>query len=304
MRQISRRSGVLFLTLLSTLPFAAAQAPATATAPATKKAIFWKVSSPTNTVYLLGSIHLGSKDMYPLPPEIEEAFAGSSALLVEADIRHMDMSKAQAAILEKGLYPAGDSLWNHVSPDTRKKIEQFCDKYGMPAGNLIALKPWVVALTISTVPMMKAGMDPTLGIDMYFLNKSEKKRVVEIESADWQIDLLSGFADDLQEKFLAAAVDEGLDMDAELKRLRDAWSAGDAAKLDAITRENTKTPEKISRAILQDRNPHMADAAEQFLKGKEQAFLIVGAAHLVGDGGVVAILRKRGYKLEQVALKQ
>jgi uncharacterized protein YbaP (TraB family) len=255
-------------------------------------------------VYLLGSIHLGSKDMYPLPAEIEDAFAGSSALLVEADIRHMDMSKAQAAILEKGLYPAGDSLWNHVSPDTRKKIEQFCDRYGMPAGNLIAMKPWVVALTISTVPMMKAGMDPTLGIDMYFLNKSDKKRVVEIESADWQIDLLSGFSDDLQEKFLAAAVDEGLDMDAELKRMRDAWNSGDAARLDAITRENTKTPEKISRAILQDRNPHMANVAEQFLKGKEQTFLIVGAAHLVGDEGVVAMLQKRGYKVEQVALKK
>jgi uncharacterized protein YbaP (TraB family) len=298
MRQISRRSGVLFLTLLSTLPFAAAQVPAS------KKAIFWKASSPTSTVYLLGSIHLGSKDMYPLPAEIEDAFAGSSALLVEADIRHMDMSKAQAAILEKGIYPVGDSLWNHVSPETRKKIEQFCDKYGMPAGNLVAMKPWVVALTISTVPMMKAGMDPTLGIDMYFLNRSDRKRVVEIESADWQIDLLSGFSDDLQEKFLAAAVDEGLDIDAELKRMRDAWSAGDAAKLDAITRENTKTPEKISRAILQDRNPHMADVAEQFLKGKEQTFLIVGAAHLVGDEGVVALLQKRGYKVEQVPLKK
>jgi uncharacterized protein len=304
MRQFSKRPGVLFLALVCSIPFAAAQTPSAVTAPATKKALFWKVSSPTSTTYLLGSIHLGTKDMYPLPAEIEDAFAGSAALLVEADVRHLDASMAQSVVLERGLYPAGDTLWNHVSPETRKKIEQFCDKYGLPAGNLIALKPWVVALTISTVPMMKAGMDPNLGIDMYFLNKADKKRVVEIESADWQLNLLSGFPDDLQEKFLAAAVEEGLDMEAELKRMRDAWSSGDAAKLDAITKENTRTPEKISRAILQDRNPHMADAAEQFLKGKEQAFLIVGAAHLVGDEGVVAILRKRGYKVEQVALRK
>jgi uncharacterized protein YbaP (TraB family) len=91
-------------------------------------------------------------------------------------------------------------------------------------------------------------------------------------------------------------------MESSLKRMRDAWSSGDADGLDAITRESSKTPEKISRAILQDRNPHMADAAEQFLKGKEQAFLIVGAAHMVGKEGIVALLEKRGYKVEQVAL--
>jgi uncharacterized protein len=304
MRQIPKRPVVLLLALLSTLPFAAAQSPAAVATPATKKAIFWKVSSPTSVTYLLGSIHLGTKDMYPLPVEIEDAFAGSAALLVEADVRHLDMSRAQAVVLEKGLYPTGDSLWNHVSPETRKKIEQFCEKYGLPASNLVSLKPWVVAITISTVPMMKAGMDPNLGIDMYFLNKSDKKRVVEIESADWQIDLLSGFSDDLQEKFLAAAVEEGIDTESSLKRMRDAWSSGDADQLDAITRESSKTPEKISRALLQDRNPHMADAAEQFLKGKEQAFLIVGAAHMVGKDGIVALLEKRGYKVEQVSLKK
>jgi len=107
----------------------------------------------------------------------------------------------------------------------------------------------------------------------------------------------------LQDQFLTSALEEGIDMQENLKRLREAWSSGDADKLDAVTRESTKTPEKITRALLQDRNPHMADAAEKFLKGKEQAFVIVGAAHMVGKDGVVAELKKRGYKVEQVTLK-
>ena len=295
MRHISKRPLPLLLLALS---HAAAQAPA----PAPKKAIFWKVTSPTSVTYLLGSIHLGSKDMYPLPKEIEDAFANSAALLVEADIRKVDMAKMQTLVMSKGLYPPGDSLWNHITPETRKKLEQFCEQYGLPAANLAQMKPWVVSLTVASLPLLKAGMDPNLGIDMYFLNKADKKRVVEIESAEWQIDLISGFPDDLQEKFLAASVEEGFDMQSNLKRLRDAWTTGDADKVDAIIREDSKTPEKITRAMLQDRNPHMADAAEQFLKGKEQAFLVVGAAHMVGKEGVVALLQKRGYKVEQVAL--
>jgi uncharacterized protein YbaP (TraB family) len=272
--------------------------------PATKKAMFWKVSSPTSVTWLLGSVHLGSKDMYPLAKEIEDAFESSAAVLVEADARKIDMAKVQSAVLAKGLYQPPDSLWEHISPDTRAKLEKFCEKYEFPCPNLAQLKPWVVSLTISTIPMLKAGMDPKLGIDMYFLEKSDKKRVVEIESADWQIDLISGFPDDLQDKFLAAAAEEGADMKDTVQRLRDAWSSGDTDRLDAITRESTKTPEKITRAILYDRNPHMADVAEQFLKGKEPTFLIVGAAHMVGKEGIVAILQKRGYKVEQVALKK
>ena len=76
-----------------------------------------------------------------------------------------------------------------------------------------------------------------------------------------------------------------------------------ASNAEAVTRDSTHTPEEITRAILTDRNPHMADAAEQFLKGKEPAFLVVGAAHLVGKDGVAAILAQRGYKVEQVTLK-
>ena len=302
MRQISKRLVILVLTTLVCVAFAAAQSSPQPT-PAGKKAIFWKVTSPTSVTYLLGSIHLGSKDMYPLAKEIEDAFAASAIVAVEADVRHVDMAKMQSAVMAKGLYPAGETLWDHITPDTRKKLDQFGQKYDFPVANLAPLKPWVVSLTISTLPMLKAGMDPSLGIDMYFLNKSDNKRVVEIESADWQISLLSGFPDDLQEKFLTSSLEEGIDMQENLKRLREAWSAGDADKLDAVTRESTKTPEKITRALLQDRNPHMADAAEKFLKGKEQAFVIVGAAHMVGKDGVVADLRRRGYKVEQVTLK-
>jgi uncharacterized protein YbaP (TraB family) len=166
------------------------------------------------------------------------------------------------------------------------------------------LKPWVVAFTATAIPMMKSGMDVTLGIDNYFLEKAGQKRIVEIESAEWQVNLISGFSDDLQEKFLVSATEDAGDMLATLKRLQDAWSSGDVPGMDSLIHETSHTPEQIAKLMLTDRNPHMADAAEQFLKGKEQAFVVVGAAHMVGKDGVVSILQKRGYKVEQVALKK
>src|SRR5215471_14820951 len=98
---------VLALVCCGALPHAIAQR-----APAARKAMFWKVSSDTSVVWLLGSIHLGSKEMYPLAGEIEDAFRNAAALIVEADIRQADMQKMQGAVLAKGMYPGDDVLWN------------------------------------------------------------------------------------------------------------------------------------------------------------------------------------------------
>ncbi len=74
--------------------------------------------------------------------------------------------------------------------------------------------------------------------------------------------------------------------------------------MDRLNAEIATGPAEVRRAaMLQDRNPHMADVAEQYLKSKEIAFVMVGAAHLVGVDGVLRILEKRGYKVEQVAIK-
>jgi uncharacterized protein YbaP (TraB family) len=301
MRGRSKLLGALLVACRVALLGLAAQNAAVTPA---KKALFWKATSDSTITYLLGSIHLGSKDMYPLPKEVEDAFESSTALVVEVDINHLDRQKMHSLAMEKALYAGDDVLWNHVSAETRKRVEQFCEKYGIPTAGLAELKPWAVAIAAPVILMMKNGMDPHLGMDKYFLEKAgkaqDKKRVVEIESAEWQIKLLSGFSDELQEQCLAAVMEQADKMQDTVKRIQELWLSGDAEGLDRLTGETLRGPEQVTRALLQDRNPHMADVVERFLRGKEQAFVVVGAAHLVGKDGVVRILEKRGYKVEQV----
>ncbi len=303
---MTRRKSVLtavLLACLSALPQVAAQdVPA-----AGKKGLFWKAVSGGNTLYLLGSIHVGSNDMYPLPQEIEDAFAASTTLIVEFDSEKLDPQKMQAMMMSKGMYAGDDSLWDHVTPETRKQVEQFCAKYELPTAGFARLKPWAVAITAATIPMIKAGLDPNLGIDKHFLDKvdrrSQKKTIVEIESAEWQFNLLSGFSEELQGKLLASALDQASSSVMEIQKIEELWMSGDAVGLAAALNEGLKPPE-IRQALLEDRNPHMADVAEQYLKGKEPAFLVVGAAHLIGKDGVVSLLEKRGYRVQRVALAE
>ncbi len=280
-------------------------APPAASATPIRKALFWKVSSADNTAYLLGSVHLGSKEMYPLPKELEDAFEKSSALIVEVDINHVDQAKMQGFVMANGMYTGDDTLWDHISKDNRKRLEAFCEKFGLPAAAMAKMKPWMASMMVATLPMMRNGMEAGLGIDKYFLDKAEKsrKRIVELESAEWQLKLLSSITDQMLDQYLESMIVQ--DSLAEAKKLQEAWMSGDPVRVDKLVRESmAKSPESLNKAMLGDRNPHMADIAEQFLKGKEQGFLVAGAAHMVGKDGVVELLRQRGYKVEQVTLAQ
>jgi uncharacterized protein YbaP (TraB family) len=200
------------------------------------------------------------------------------------------------------MYGGDETLWDYVSPETRQRLEAFCEKYGLPAIAMSKMKPWAAAMMVSAIPLMKSGMEISLGIDKYFLDKAEKsgKRVVEIESAEAQMKLVSGITAEMLEKSVAASANQ--DPQEYGKRLQQAWMSGDTSQMEKIIQEQTSDAVEFAKAMLEDRNLHMADVAEQFLKGREQAFVVVGAGHMVGPGGVVRILEKRGYKVEQVAI--
>jgi hypothetical protein len=250
----------------------------------------WRLSSTDNAVYLLGSIHVGTPEMYPLPKVIEDAFAASSVLLVETYAPPSDLTNEaviENIIREKGFYPSNDSLWKHISKEARHRLMDFCKKNwffkkgDLRPKDLARMRPWAVALFVDLSPVLSRGMDPDLGVDKHFVGEAEHaaaaKRIVGIESDEFQARLLSGFPEDLQVKWLEVKL--GLEMDVN-------------------------GVEAIEKAFVQDRNVHMAEVAEQFLKGNEQAFMVVGSAHIGGDQGVVRLIGVRGYKVEEVAVSR
>jgi uncharacterized protein YbaP (TraB family) len=244
------------------------------------QAKLWKVSSATNSIYVLGSIHVGTPEMYPLPKPIEEAFTASSTLLVEiydgpqgnpTDGLVTDIVKS------KGMYGENDSLWKHISRRARTRLLEFCkknsffEKNEMTPDDLATMKPWIVALMVDIAPAFSAGMEGELGIDEHFKKEAEQagKRIVGIETTEFQMRLLSGFPDKLQVQWL----------EKEL--------AGDGIGVA-----------KIEKALIPDRNVHMAEVAEDYLKRSELAFIVVGAAHLEGEKGIIHLLEQRGFKAE------
>jgi len=268
-----------------------------------QRSFLWRVQSKTNTVYVLGSIHFFKKEAYPLHQKIENAFDQSEVLVVEAnvnDIAKLDIEK----LVESAMYPDPETLERHVSAETYGLIRKETGRLGIPLELINRQKPWFLALLLESLELLKLGFDPNYGIDKYFLSRAaEKKKIVELESLDYQIDLLSKFSDQEQELFLLYTVKDLRVLRQELDRLTQAWISGDAKGMESImTRgfvEDSRMSSVYEKLIL-ERNRSMASKIEEFLRNKGIYFAVVGAAHLVGNRGIIEILKGKGYLVEQL----
>jgi len=267
------------------------------------KSFLWKVQSKTNTVYLLGSIHFFKKELYPLPRSIEDAFDQSATLVVEAnvnDTRQMDLQQ----LVTKAIYADDDTLVKHVSKETFELIKKRAQGLGIPVELINKQKPWFLGLMFSSVELIRLGFDPNEGIDRYFLSKATgKKKIVELESLEYQIDLFSNLSDQEQEQFLLMILSDVNTLGKEFNSLLEAWTSGDTKGVEKIMTQSVTEDKSLSpiyEVLINDRNKRMASKIEDFLKTKETYFVIVGAGHLVGEKGIVEILKTKGYSVEQM----
>ena len=107
-----------------------------------------------------------------------------------------------------------------------------------------------------------------------------------------------------QQALLASTLKLGDKMKDMIKKIQSAYLSGDPEALQKIMDEQADTGSKtLTKKLLDDRNVTMAARLDEYLKNKEQAFVVVGAAHIVGDKGIAKLLRDKGYKVEQVTLQ-
>ena len=290
---------VIFLGLISLLSVVFVQD----VFPQSQKNFLWRIQSKTNTVYVLGSLHLSKKEIYPLNQKIENAFDQSDILAVEAnvnDIKKVDIQK----LAESAFYPANDTLEKHLSAETYEWVKKETSGLGIPIELMNKQKPWFLSMTLVALESLKLGFDPNFGIDKYFLSKAEgKKRILELESLDYQLNLLSSFSDKDQELLLLYTLRDLRILEQELEQLTKAWTSGDTKSMESnLTRSvsEDKRLASIFEKVVYERNGKMALKIEDFLRTRGTYFVIVGAGHLVGDRGIIEILKGKGYLVEQL----
>ncbi|MQA28640.1 MAG: hypothetical protein GEU82_02215 [Luteitalea sp.] len=270
---------------------------------AATKSFVWKATSKQGkTIYLAGSVHLLSAQYYPLSPAFDTAFNESDLLVEEVDMGEMLAPESQLMMLTRGMLPAGQSLDKVISPATYAAVNEKVTALGMPMAPLNLFKPWALALTLQALEWQKAGFNADLGLDKHFYDmaRTANKRSQGLETLEFQVSRFNDMPMDLQERLLAETLKELDTTQANFTRLADAWKAGDASGVEAIVLQDLKAEPEMYKRLLVERNRAWLPQVEALFARPKPAFVVVGAAHLIGADGLLQMLRARGYTIDQL----
>jgi uncharacterized protein len=262
----------------------------------------WKISGKQNAIYLVGSIHMLTKDYYPLNPALDTAFKESDLLVEEADLGEMLGAEAQMSVLLRGRLPSDQTLEKVVSPETYAQVSKHVTAHGLPIELLKQFKPWMLALMIETFEWQKAGFDPSLGLDKHFYDRAQtdSKTIQGLETADYQISLFDSMTAQQQDRLLSDTL-KSIDTEmSSIAKLTEAWKSGDTATIERIVLADLKQDAVMYQRLLVERNQNWLPKLEALFTRSARAFVVVGAAHLVGPDGLLAMLKSKGYTVEQL----
>ena len=268
---------------------------------AAQKHCLWEVETPTNKVFLLGSLHLLKSDAYPLATEINAAYSVSPKVVFETDIGAMQDPAVLTRMLSMGQYPEGQSLLQNISRDMRMALQKRMADLGLPLEQFVRFKPWFLAVTLTTLELQRLGYSPGNGLDVHYYDRarSDEKEIGFFEPIDYQLDLLGNMNADDQKAFLGQTLKD-LEIAAEMAEdMMRYWQKGQTDKLYSLLFKSFKDYPEIKDRLLLQRNKDWVKKIETMLGETDNIFIVVGAGHLVGPQSVVALLKQKGYKVRQ-----
>jgi uncharacterized protein YbaP (TraB family) len=257
----------------------------------------WKVTSPTGaTLFLGGSVHVLRSTDYPLPPGYNRAFDASHRVAMEVDPKALEVSSS--GLVKAGSYPKGDSLKNHVDPRTYDYLKRLFGLLKIPEDKFSRYRPWLLTFLMDSGAQ---GFSHDLGVDEFITNRARAngKAIVGLETAGEHSSVYTGLTDRQSEALLLVSLIPSSTSGGG-ERILTAWRRGDVETLARDIHSAYADFPAFGDRMLGMRNRRWLPKLEGFLKSGQTYFVVVGAAHLGGGDGLLALLRARNCKLEQL----
>ncbi|HXY76187.1 MAG TPA: TraB/GumN family protein [Steroidobacteraceae bacterium] len=256
----------------------------------------WAIRGAHNTVYLAGSVHLLPVQDSALPPAFERAYRDSSRLVMELDLGKVDQMAAANWITVHGALPAGTDLRSVIGAPRYLRVSVAAQEVGLPGGMLDNQAPWVVALELADLEYVHMGFDPEAGVEAQLLRhaQSDGRPTAGLESIDEELGGLEALSRADQLRMLDLTLDELKDTPSETQEVLSAWRHGDATRLAQLLSREYQSFPALYQFLVSARNKRWLPEIEELLQRSDNSLVVVGSLHLVGEGGLLELLRKDG----------
>jgi hypothetical protein len=274
--------------------------PITSAAAQSPHHLMYRVVGPKGaTIYLLGSVHLLTPDAATLPAVVDSAFGRATTLALETSLDTAMMSANE--LLARAQYANGATLRSSLSASSVARLDTVLRGYGLTVNQVNGFKPWFVSVMISQLAMQRANFSADYGVDIQLNTRahSQGKRVIGLEPVEYQFGLFDSMSEADQEAMLLETEPPD-SAAAELTKIKDAWVAGDTATLDSVFNRPTPGSDRLYDELVVQRNENWLPKIEAMLGGTDDVLVVVGAAHLLGRQGLLALLAAHGYRVIQM----
>ncbi len=259
----------------------------------------WQASKPgaTSQLYLFGTFHLLPDHLQWVRGPIAKALHRSPRLVFELTPNDIQGAKAQQYMASKGILPDGQSLQSMLDAPTYAGVVKTLSPLGLPEPAINHMRPWFAATLSMVGQVKKLGLEGSNGADHILQGNvySKGKTLIGLETTAQQVELFAGLDDATQVELVKQSLDPA-DMDPKrINAMLAAWKSGDDTALETEMLAELKGYPKLYDRLLKDRNTQWLPKLIAYSQQPQNTFVAVGAGHLVGPDGLVALLRANGY---------
>ncbi len=262
----------------------------------------WQINGASNRIYLLGSVHVLRQQDHPIPTAIEKAYQDAEILIMEVDVDDLDPIEMAGMVNELGVIKDGGTLQEIMGPSLYDEAADYASQLDIPFLMLAQTEPWLAAITIEQMMLLRIGFNPEYGIEFHLSAKAgeDNKEILGLESVREQLEFLDKLSLSAQRSLLIQTLRESLNIEENLDLLINAWRHGDIDFLEEnLLVEMQRYPE-LYRTLVVDRNEAWVERIRNLIGGQDDYLIVVGTLHLVGDDGVPALLSEIGITTDQL----
>lgn len=274
--------------------------------------LLWKIEKDgVEPSFLFGTMHLTDPRVVTLPDGAKSAFDGATTLAIETTdvLDQAAMTKSMLAHPELMMFTDGKTLDDFLSPDEEKTVDNALKTRGVSLASVQKMKPWMlislVALPACEMARKSAGL-PVLDINLAHEAKAEGKVVVGLETAAEQFEAMASVPMQTHIRGLVDTIKLGGRIDDFIETMTVLYTKGETGMMMPLfnatmpgQKEDASGYAAFEEAVVKARNRRMEERAAPLID-KGGAFIAVGALHLPGAEGLVALLRGKGYTITAV----
>ncbi|HEY2707603.1 MAG TPA: TraB/GumN family protein [Caulobacteraceae bacterium] len=263
----------------------------------------WIAKSPTATIYLFGTMHILEPETTWRTPSLDSAYAKATTIWFELDMSSLADPKVAADLVTRFGFDDAHPLSTKLDAEHLSALKAVLQHQGLAFDRIDRMRPWAAALALTALPMLQAGFDPKQGADMQLTSSAgaDHKAIRAFETVDQQMHLFVDMSPATEIEFLDDTIDSNTKTNHTTQGIEAAWVSGDIQKLgQVLINAMKKRYPEFYENLIRRRNLAWSEMLTKELAGSGTELVNVGALHMVGDEGLPALLKAKGYSVERL----